>query len=100
MPERLTVATSYRFADTAKILELRSVDIPDFTRTNLERGSLTQINWQRLASRFDGIYFLDYHPDGLPFVPWFLGLDVPSACVWNPARALIPTDTHLPPATP
>ncbi len=72
--------------------------LDDLIILNKKYPSEYSIDWKKLSSEYDGIIFQNYYKLKKDFMKgnyygtnliWFMGVDVNSACIWNPKNVLI-----------
>lgn len=88
---RLQSATDFTLTEDANIIHLKNIEEvlafhdewkdPDYYPNE---PSLSRINWEPIAEKYDGILITPYERDWrMNFPMWYCGWDVPSGCFWN-----------------
>ena len=73
--------------------------LDDLITLNKKYPAEYSIDWKKLSSDYEGIVFENYYSIKKELLPnfnfcqnnltWFLGIDVNSACIWNPKNVVI-----------
>lgn len=89
--DSLNVVHRVVLASRAAILRLSSATALDaFTerygtwRTYTALRTCCEINWPRIAERYDGIIIAPYQWERRHSLSWYYGWDVASGCIWHP----------------